>query len=1014
MQEPAAVARAHDHRQLRGVGGFGSRVRRQGRRQPLKWRDRGREGFLLAHTAEATDRERGGATTVPTRAPPSWHHSDVADLSAASLIEEFARGYPFPLDEFQRRACHALAQGTGVLVAAPTGAGKTVIGEFAVWLALRDGGKAFYTTPLKALSNQKYGDFVARHGARNVGLLTGDNALNGEAPVVVMTTEVLRNMLYEASPSLAGLRYVVMDEVHYLQDRIRGAVWEEVLINLPDDILVASLSATVSNAEEFGAWLTSARGPTAVVIHEERPVPLDHSYLLDNELLPLFSDVDGARHPNAAIARRLQREHVRRVGHTDPRRRRPPRQFAVSRVDVADVLERHELLPAIYFIFSRAGCTQAVSQCLHAGVRLTTTHERTQILELLTTRVAALDPGDLEALEYPTLADALGRGVASHHAGMLPLFKEAVEDLFSRGLVKLVFATETLALGINMPARSVVIERLMKWQGERHELVTPGEFTQLTGRAGRRGIDSRGAAVVVHQPLVAFERIAGLASTRLYPLTSSFRPSYNMAVNIVANYRYEQAVHVLASSFGQFLADRTVHSAEQTVARNLQYHAGYVHSAACDRGSTAQWWELRQRVRALENAQAAAVRNASAAHAVALLHQLSPGAVVQLPGTRRGLALVLGTAGGHHERTGILLLGQDLRVRRVPLRDLGEEARAVGRIPLPRTINPKSPHFRSRMAQALAAMQSSLRAAEAYKTQQASPTFGEDVGASSHDHSHDEPDEGSSEGPNEGLRDGDGGEGRRVSAVSPSEREQVDEELSHLRSQLRADPVQRCPHRGDHERWMQRADDLKRETQRLQDRVRRRTGSLVRTFDRVLNVLRALDYVEDFALTTRGQTLRRVYNESDLLVTEAVHRGLWEHLEPADLAACVSALVYETRGDAPSGPPDLPTKATRSGWRALERLYADVRAFEQAEGLELTRAPDPGFCSRAWHWAQGARLQDVLDEDLSAGDFVRTTKQLLDLLGQISQVSTSDVLALHARAAIKALDRGVVAYSAVN
>src|SRR6266540_2299161 len=273
---------------------------------------------------------------------------------------------------------------------------------------------------------------------------------------VVMTTEVLRNMLYESSPTLAGLRYVVMDEVHYLQDRVRGAVWEEVLINLPVDVKVAALSATVSNAEEFGEWLEATRGATEVVIEERRPVPLDNYYLIGRELQPMLVANDGELVPNPSLLRRGEREW--RAGR--------------------DTKGRH----------GRAG---------PQAIRRDWVPSRVEVFDL---RVAQLDPADLDALGYADLSESLQRGVASHHAGMLPLFKEAVEELFAQGLVKVVFATETLSLGINMPARTVAIERLSKWDGERHELLTPGEYTQLTGRAGRRGIDTRGAAVVLHQP----------------------------------------------------------------------------------------------------------------------------------------------------------------------------------------------------------------------------------------------------------------------------------------------------------------------------------------------------------------------------------------------------------------------------------------------------------------------------------------------------------------------------------
>jgi ATP-dependent RNA helicase HelY len=884
-----------------------------------------------------------------------------------ALVEEFAGGYTFELDDFQRRGCLALAGGRGTLVAAPTGAGKTVVGEFAVWLALRSGGKAFYTTPLKALSNQKFGDFVARHGAAKVGLLTGDNSINGEAPVVVMTTEVLRNMLYEGSATLAGLRYVVMDEVHYLQDRVRGAVWEEVLINLPVQVRVASLSATVSNAEEFGEWLEATRGATDVVIEERRPVPLDNHYLVGRELHPMFLTRGDSVVPNPALARRGEREWRSgrdSKGRHGGRPRAVGRGWVPSRVEVVDLLEAERLLPAIYFIFSRAGCDQALEQCRAANIRLTSQAERTEILEFLDLKVAPIDAADLDALGYDALAESLGRGVASHHAGMLPLFKEAVEELFAQGLVKAVFATETLSLGINMPARTVAIERLTKWQGERHELLTPGEYTQLTGRAGRRGIDSRGAAVVLHQPFVPFERITGLASTRTYPLTSSFRPSYNMAVNLVANYAREEAERLLASSFAQFLADRTVHGAEQTLARNARYQAGYLESAACERGDVAAYWELRRRLRAREGALAAAERRAEGEEAAEAVRSLQAGTVILLPGgRRRGLAAVLGPAGGRDGSTGVLVLTEDRRVRRIAVRDLDGPPVRVGKVAVPRTLSPKSPRFKAYVARALAEL--------------------------------DPP---------------------RVQRPPKRRRGATDDpELAALRAELRAHPVHGCPDLPEHEKWMSRHDQLRRETDTLASRVRHRTGSLVRTFDRVLEVLGRLGYVDGFALTGKGETLRRVYAETDLVVVEALHRGVWRELRPAELAACVSCLVFEARGSEgpPAEPPPPPTPAVRAALDTLADLQAEVHDHEEAAGLALTRPLDPGFADLAYRWAMGESLEDVLagDEDITPGDFVRVTKQLIDLLRQVALVAEDPELAATARAAVDACQRGVVAYS---
>ncbi|HJV04989.1 MAG TPA: DEAD/DEAH box helicase, partial [Actinomycetota bacterium] len=500
--------------------------------------------------------------------------------------QTFAARYPFPLDRFQEQAIRALDGGESVLVAAPTGAGKTVVAEFAVDRALGRGRKAFYTTPLKALSNQKFGDFLARYGASRVGLLTGDNSINGEAPAVVMTTEVLRNMLYEGSRTLDDLEVVVLDEVHYLQDPYRGAVWEEVLIHLPLSVSVVCLSATVSNAEEFGEWLTTLRGTTRVVIEEQRPVPLEHLYMAGREIHPMHVEQDGRLIPNPYVASLGQRElrtreyRRRGSGRLQYQRISRPREghrrvYVPRREEVVEVLEREGMLPAIYFVFSRAGCQRSVEFLMEAGVRLTDAEEEERIREFADMRAAWMDEEDLRALGFFELREALAAGIAAHHAGMVPVFKEAVEELFAAGLVKVVFATETLSLGINMPAKTVVIESLWKFSGERHEMLTPGEYTQLTGRAGRRGIDEHGFAVVLHQKDVEFERIAGLATRRTYELLSSFRPSYNMAVNLVRNYSPEEAHHLLNSSFGQFQADRGVVALERRLERDRAFLDGY-------------------------------------------------------------------------------------------------------------------------------------------------------------------------------------------------------------------------------------------------------------------------------------------------------------------------------------------------------------------------------------------------------------------------------------------------------
>ena len=516
------------------------------------------------------------------------------------LLSKFRDIQPFDLDPFQISACESVEAGRGVLVAAPTGAGKTIVAEFAIHLAMAQPDvKVFYTTPMKALSNQKFSELVETYGAERVGLLTGDTSINPRAQVVIMTTEVLRNMLYAGSELLENLSYVVMDEVHYLADRFRGAVWEEVIIHLPSTVQVISLSATVSNAEEFGDWLHTVRGHTDVIVSEERPVPLHQHMIFSHKFLPLFAAKGELATVNPEVMQTAQM--LGRGGSHRPKSRGAPRyqryedqRHKVYRSDVVEQLGDEDLLPAIFFIFSRKGCDQAVSQVLRRGVTLTEEYERDQILDLVEERCDRLDDDDRNVLGYHEWLDGILRGVAAHHAGMLPMFKEVVEELFRRKLLKVVFATETLALGINMPARTVVLEKLDKFNGEARVPITAGEYTQLTGRAGRRGIDSEGHSVVIWQPGINPEAVAALASRRSYPLKSSFSPTYNMAVNLIAQFGVVRTRSILESSFAQFQADRHVVELARSVRKNEEALEGYAEAFRCQLGDFAQYAALRR------------------------------------------------------------------------------------------------------------------------------------------------------------------------------------------------------------------------------------------------------------------------------------------------------------------------------------------------------------------------------------------------------------------------------------
>jgi ATP-dependent RNA helicase HelY len=776
------------------------------------------------------------------------------------IIERFAAGLGFTLDGFQRKAIEHLLAGQDVLVAAPTGAGKTVVGEFACSHALDGDGATFYTTPIKALSNQKYRDLCVRHGEDRVGLLTGDRSINGRAPIVVMTTEILRNMIYEDDPVLDRLRYVVLDEVHYLADRERGAVWEEVIVQLPGHVRVVALSATVSNAEDFGAWLALVRGGCSLVLEERRPVPLRHHYFVNDRLYETFrSSRSGstARQrdlaaqalggvPNPEVLMLEQRARRKVVDRRGRRVRDGVRLRWPSREEVAAELARRGWLPAIVFVFSRQGCDDAVAQLRQSGVRLTTDEERSRIAEVIDERLWELPPEDLEVLGLSRWRRSLLDGVAAHHAGLVPLFKEIIESLFQQGLLKLVFATETLALGINMPARSVVIERLEKYDGEGHVLLTPGQYTQLTGRAGRRGIDEIGHAVVLHQRSVDFRQVAGLVGTRSYPLHSSFRPSYNMVVNLLRRHDVERAERVLRASFAQFETDADV---ARDARRLTELEAGMTDVPAapvCDVGHWDEYWRIR--------------------------------------------------------------------------RDLTEHERATGR------------------------------------------------------------------GRRDERRSGRKG-AERARGRSVTERARID----GLRATLGAHPCHACPERHVHEAQQRLIDREHGEVERLRASIEKRSGSLVHRFHLLAEVLRRRGYLErdSNTVTPDGRVLAGVYADVDLLVAELVVRGRLDGYEPSDLAGIAALLVHEPRRDDVIPPDHLPTAALDRVATEISTLAAELRAVEEEVGITPMRELDAGFVEPVVRWSNGATLEEAVGErEVSGGDFVRNVKQVIDLLGQLRDVSS--------------------------
>lgn len=912
----------------------------------------------------------------------------------SSEFDGFTAALDFTLDPFQVQGCRALEEGRGVLVCAPTGAGKTVVGEFAVHLALASGTKCFYTTPIKALSNQKHAELTARYGAHNVGLLTGDTAINSSAPVVVMTTEVLRNMLYANSTTLDGLSHVVMDEVHYLADRFRGAVWEEVILHLPQDVRLVSLSATVSNAEEFGAWIGEVRGSTEVIVDEHRPVPLWQHMLVGRRLFDLF-DTKALRTAQESGQKNLvldadlvryvkQRESLdrsfepginsrtgRRTGRGRPQATRRP----IPRPDVIALLDAEGLLPAITFVFSRSGCEQALTQCLRSPVVLTDQAQAEEIGRIVDKHVAEFAPADLDLLGYEEWRAALLRGFAAHHAGMLPAFRHAVEELFVKGLVRAVFATETLALGINMPARTVVLERLVKYNGESHVELTPGEYTQLTGRAGRRGIDVEGHAVVLWQTGVRPQEVAGLAGARTFPLISSFSPGYNMSINLLDRLGRDGAERLLEASFAQFQADRSVVGLAKRVERGekeLATLSAQITEAAGG-ADYVEYVRLREAVRARERSlrrEHLADRRDGAATALA---ELRRGDVIAVTGgRRRGLALVVEPSGDRRDPKPVVV-SESSWSGRVGASDFVGEIEVLGTLRVPKNADYRSGRGKRDLASTL--RNSTITAPR-----------------------------------------------KQTKAQRPAA---SDTQLADLRARMRAHPAHTGQRAPELDRLAERYARLEREITASAATVRATTSSLAVTFERIVTLLGDRGYIEtvdgESELTEAGHRLARVYSESDLLVCECIEDGVFDGLDPAGLAAVVSALVFESRGERGgmllTG--EKVPGAVRSAVRDIADRWTDIVAAEAAHRLEPSREPDIGFVAPMHQWAAGGTLAAVLlaagerGRPLPAGDFVRWCRQVIDLLDQIKQTSfdTRPGLATVATAAIAAVRRGVVAES---
>lgn len=942
-------------------------------------------------------------------------------------LEEFSAALSHPLDEFQIAGCQAVEEGHGVLVCAPTGAGKTIVGEFAVSLALSQGTKCFYTTPIKALSNQKYHDLVEEHGEQAVGLLTGDVSINGGADIVVMTTEVLRNMIYADSSALDRLTHVVMDEIHFLADASRGAVWEEVILNLDESVSIIGLSATVSNSEEFGDWLSTVRGDTKIIVSEHRPVPLDQWMLLWRRIFPLFEPGTDGR-VNSELERKIARLESgsnddgrddyksgkgfrARAGHRggddrnghggrDDRRggqrgghhggrsgnQRPQDRYRpLGRPEVLKILQGQNMLPAITFIFSRAGCDGALYQCLRSKMSLTTPEEAEEIKAIVDAGVEGIPEEDLQVLNFRQWRQALSRGFAAHHAGMLPAFRHIVEDLFVQGLVRAVFATETLALGINMPARTVVLEKLIKFNGEAHVDLTPGQYTQLTGRAGRRGIDTIGNAVVMWAPAMDPRQVAGLASTRTYPLISTFEPGYNMAINLLGMLGYQDSLRLLEKSFAQFQADGSVVEESREIERaehrvrdlrsQLDELIGILAPPAPDDDDAAdmllEYIDLRRELTEEERKSKENKSKERNKEVVAVLGKLQIGDVIAIAGKRQPTLAVVATPANQTSDPRPWVTTETGWSGRIDASGIDNPPIVMGHMKLPRHVT-KSPRRSAKFVQ------------DQFRRQHFD----------------------------------------RPKRMKAKPRSRPNPQVGMLRDAIRLHPVHEWP-ATDREQLAGLAQKLarrERDLKKLTSTVERATDTLGKTFERIVDLLAQMDYVsfeglgEDRTpvITDEGERLALIHNECDLLVAQCLKRGIWDDLDPAELAGVVSMCSFENRKET-GGSPEAATDRMAEAMNATYRIHAELTADEQLHKLPLTRQPEPGFSLALHQWAAGAPLGYCMSAaaesgaELTPGDFVRCCRQAVDLLQQVAKTGYSDEIKANARRAVDAIQRGVVA-----
>ncbi len=873
--------------------------------------------------------------------------------------------FPFELDGFQLDAIVALDSNKSVVVCAPTGSGKTLVGEYAIYRALARDNRVFYTTPLKALSNQKFRDFRDTFGAEQVGLLTGDVSINREAPIVVMTTEIFRNMLYgtaigEVGTSMAHVESVILDECHYMNDRQRGTVWEESIIYCPPEVQLVGLSATVANSDQLTDWIDQIHGPTELIYSDFRPVPLQFSFVNLKGLFPLLDDTGTKMNPKlkpkTGDRRRPRGANPRGAKRPDP----TPLSFVVAQMD------KRQMLPAIYFIFSRRGCDRAMEDV--ANLTLVTEAE-TETLRLEVDAFIVRNPD----IARPSQIDAMLRGIASHHAGLLPAWKAFVEELFQKGLIKVVFATETLAAGINMPARSTVISSLSKRTDTGHRSLNASEFLQMAGRAGRRGMDQVGYVVTVQSPYEGAKEAVKLATSGADPLVSQFTPSYGMVLNLLQVHTIEQAKELIERSFSQYLATFYLRPQKEDIAAiEAELNDLQTRVASVDWKLMAQYEKIQDRLREEKRLLKTLQQQAGEAQlqelAMMMPYALS-GTVLMLKGSTVQVpvpvpAVLVTKLSGSGQFPYLLCLSRDNRWYIASVGDVVmlrpdiPRMEIVDRLPIPEELIPK-------LGQSRKGDENSALVASKI------PHF----------------------------------EFETADTIAPEVYAQL-QRMQAVQSQLDAHPVHKMGDRSKIFKFQRRIEALESDLQARKAQIGNQAQRHWNDFLSLVGLLQEFGALSELTPTELGQAIAAIRGDNELWLGLAIMSGEMDHLDPHQLAAVCASLVTEVSR------PDSWTRypLSESVIECLEGLRPIRRSLFQRQRRQDVVIPiwlEDELIGLVEQWALETEWSDLgANTSLDEGDLVRILRRTLDLLSQIPYIPhAARSLKDNAVRAIQLLDR---------